>query len=117
MPAVEVICLLGKVRSPDEGVDVDVSEASGNSSKWIFDVTHDAGAAKSFKLQLLDNHGHVRDKGWFAPSFTPLNEAAAAAGLHVPEPNAPTVEFRCREDVTGELEYRVVIDAVHSSAR
>lgn len=117
MPAVEVICLLGEVRSPDDGVVVDSSEASSNSSKWIFDVTQDAGARKSLKLQLLDKHGNVRQVGWFAPSVTPVNAAAAAAGLHVPEPNAPTIEIRCREDAVGELEYRVVVDAVHTATR
>lgn len=116
VPAVEIICLLGKVRGTAPDVDVDVSEAESNTSKWIFDVEQDTSQVQRFDLQLIDKNGHVRESAWFSPTLTPMDAAAAGAKLHIPEPNAPTITIAC-DDVKAIIKYRVTIDAVHSASR
>jgi hypothetical protein len=116
VPAVEIICLLGKVRGLTAEVDVDVSEAENNSSKWIFDVEQDTSLVQRFDLQLLDNAGHVKQRAWFSPTITSICREAAGARIHIPEPDAPTITLSC-DDVKTTIKYRVTIDAVHSGAR
>lgn len=117
MAAVLIECLLGRVGSPDEEVEVNTSKAGPNSSRWIINVRHDAKDVQAFTINLLDHRARTKKKnGCISHSITPLDAGAAAARLRIPQPDLPDIRIELdRGD--GVVNYRIAIDAVHSLMR
>jgi hypothetical protein len=114
MAAVRIVCLLGRVASPDEYVEiVNDDSLTPNSSRWMFDVEHDTNAEENFDLQLLSwRSGRPKEEGLVSITITPLCRDAARACVRVPEPDAPKLTFEA--DKVGKIYYRVTLNFVHS---
>jgi hypothetical protein len=113
MAAVRILCLLGKVESPDEYVEIESRDTTQNSSRWMFDVEHDTDAEPNFDLQLLEwRSGQPKDDGMVSITITPMCRNAALALVRVPEPDAPKLTFEA--DKVGTVTYRVTMNFVHS---
>ena len=113
MSAVKIVCLLGRVESPDGYVEIESLGTMQNSSRWMFDVEHDTNAEPNFDLHLLEwRSGRPKDDGMMSISITPMCRDAARALLRVPEPDVPKLTFEA--DKVGRIYYRVTLNFVHS---
>ena len=118
MAAVNILCLLGKVSSPDKGVEVDTAEARPNASKWVFDVEWDTGAEPSFSIELRDkNTGKVRTGFVLGPSIVPLDAAAAGAGIYLREHHGLHPVVITASNGVGIVNCRFTLDLIHSLER
>lgn len=114
MVVVRIECLLGRVESPDEYVEIANAEnLTPNSSRWMFDVEHDTDVEDAFDLRLLEwRSGRPKEYGLVSISVTPMCRGAASANIRVPEPDAPKLTFEA--DKVGKILYRVTLNFVHS---
>jgi hypothetical protein len=114
--AINIVCLLGRISSPDADVHVDTLGAQRNSTRWIFDVSHDT-ATSSFRLQLRDSlTDEVKDYVISSVTFTPFNVEAAGAKLRVPIIESPTLTIDL-DPQQALARYRVTVDTVHSLSK
>jgi hypothetical protein len=114
---INVTCLLGKISSPSNGVEVDVSKAAPNSTRWIFDVAQDTSTQQALDFQLLDNRsGKPKKSGFVSLDFTPRNAEATQARLHAPHINNSSFTIQA-DNIEKTILYRVTINAIHSLER
>lgn len=113
MVAVKIECLLGRVESPDEYVEIVADNLTQNSSRWVFDVEHDTDIESAFDLLLLEwRSRRPKEVGLVSVTITPVCRDAARANIRVPEPDAPKLTFEA--DKIGKIQYRVTLNFVHS---
>ena len=116
MTAINITCLLGKISSPSDGVEVDVSRAAPNSTRWIFDVVHDTSAQQAFDVQLLDNRTKkAKNPAFVSLDFTARDAETTKACLHAPDLNS-SITIRTI-DIEKTIKYRVTVNAIHSLER
>lgn len=116
MADINIVCLLGRISSPDADVSVDTLGTQRNSTRWIFDVSHDT-ATTSFRLQLRDSlTGEVKDYVISSVTFTPFNVEAAGAKMRVPIIESPTLTIELDPQLA-PARYRVTVDTVHTLER
>lgn len=108
--AVQILCQLGRVKSPNLAVSIDSKEADRNSNRWIFDVEHDTRKCRSYEVELVDFlTGKVKAGALMSTKIMPLNEEAARADIWMSDPDGFTVDVG--EGAKGVIRYRVTIDA------
>ncbi len=118
MAAVNILCLLGKVSSPDEGVEVEKEEARPNASKWVFDAEWDTSEKSTFSIELRDkNTGKVRTGLVLAPSIAPLDAPAVEAGIYLPEVFGLDPVVIAASHEVGIINCRFTLDLIHSLER
>jgi hypothetical protein len=114
---INVTCLLGKISSPSDGVEVDASKAAQNSTRWIFDVTQDTSAQQAFDFSLLDNRKkETKHSDLVSIDFTARDAEAAKACLHAPGLEGPALTVQA-VDTGKTIRYRVTVNAIHSLER
>lgn len=115
-PAIVITQLLGRITSDSPGVLCQGSPY-GNSTRWVFDVSHDTVRARDFEFQLKTWH----DRGVFAPvvsfSLTPLSWNCWDAKPFIEQPRLPRVRINIGSVFHGKILYRVALDLVHSTSR
>jgi hypothetical protein len=115
--SIRIQCELGKITSPDEDVEVDDSQAEGNSTRWVFFVEQDTEKRQTLRFHLRDfRTGKIKNSMIPSSVPVPMDRNAALANLRTPLPQG-SVQIIELDNIKGIARYRVTVDAVHSLMR
>jgi len=112
-------CLLGRIL-PVEGVPNATLLGVRNSTKWLFEITHDEEdlSEMTVQLRLIDwRTGKPIPKGMLTPVILPRTKEAAQACVYFPSCEDGVVAVSIESIPKGVAKFRLAVDAVHSLMR